>query len=202
MLDNILALVAATVILIAIPGPNVALIVAISLKHGYRYGLVTVLGTTLGMGLQLVFVISGFAVLIDMAAGALGWIRWLGVGYLVYLGAGTWGEPAADLNGVRAAKKKNALLRGIGLAVVNPKTLLFNAAFLPQFVGQATHVTTQLVILSSIFLVTVAVGDSLWVGLAAAGRASCNGIGRLQNRLAGGFLMGAGIGLALARRSV
>lgn len=79
MIDNILALVAATAVLIVIPGPNVALIVATSLKHGYRYGFLTVLGTTMGIGLQLVFVIAGFTVLLDVAASAPGWIRWLGV---------------------------------------------------------------------------------------------------------------------------
>ncbi len=70
MADNILALIAATAVLILIPGPNVALIVANSLKYGYRHGFVTVLGTTLGVGLQLLFVIGGFAMLIDMAATA------------------------------------------------------------------------------------------------------------------------------------
>ncbi len=52
-MDNILALVAATAILVLIPGPNVALIVANSLRHGCKLGLVTVLGTTLGVALQL-----------------------------------------------------------------------------------------------------------------------------------------------------
>ena len=108
MVDNILALIAATAILILIPGPNVALIVANSLKYGYRHGFVTVLGTTLGVGLQLMIVIGGFAVLIDMAATALTWVRWLGVAYLIYLGIRTWYEPAADLNEIRADTENSA----------------------------------------------------------------------------------------------
>lgn len=202
MIDNILALIAATAVLIVIPGPNVALIVASSLQRGYRYGLVTVLGTTLGVGLQLVFVVGGFAVLIEMAATALTWVRWFGVAYLVCLGIKTWNEPASDLSEIRAGTENKAFLRGLGLAVINPKTLLFNAAFLPQFVGQSMHVTAQLVILSTIFLITVAIGDSLWVAFAGSARKWFEKIGKLRNKIAGGFLIGAGVGLALARKSI
>jgi threonine/homoserine/homoserine lactone efflux protein len=93
-------------------------------------------------------------------------------------------------------------LRGLGLAVINPKTLLFNAAFLPQFVGQSMQVTTQLVVLSGVFLVTIGIGDSLWVAFAGSARKWFGKFGRLRNRVTGGFLVGAGVGLALARRSM
>jgi threonine/homoserine/homoserine lactone efflux protein len=202
MVDNILALIAATAVLIVIPGPNVALIVANSLRYGYRYGLVTVLGTTIGVGLQLAIVIGGFAVLLDLAATALTWIKWLGVAYLVFLGLRTWKEPASDLDGIAAGTGQQTFLRGLGLALINPKTLLFNAAFLPQFIGQSSHVTTQLLVLSTIFLITVGIGDSLWVAFAGSARTWFVKVGRLRNRIAGGFLIGAGIGLALARKSI
>lgn len=202
MTDNILALITATAILIAIPGPNVALVVANSLRFGYRYGLITVLGTTLGVGLQLAFVIGGFAVLLDLAATALTWIKWLGVAYLIYLGIRTWKEPASDLAGVGAGAVNLTFLRGLGLAVVNPKTLLFNAAFLPQFVAESLHVTSQLLFLSAIFLITLAIGDCLWVAFAGSARKWCVKVGRLRNRIAGGFLFTAGVGLALARKTI
>ncbi len=202
MVDNILALIAATAVLIVIPGPNVALIVANSLRYGYRYGLVTVLGTTIGVGLQLAIVIGGFAVLLDLAATALTWIKWFGVAYLVFLGLRTWKEPASDLDGIAAGTGQQTFLRGLGLALINPKTLLFNAAFLPQFIGQSSHVATQLLVLSTIFLITVGIGDSLWVAFAGSARTWFVKVGRLRNRIAGGFLIGAGIGLALARKSI
>ncbi|MFQ5983340.1 MAG: LysE family translocator, partial [Woeseiaceae bacterium] len=142
------------------------------------------------------------AVLLEMAATALTWIKWLGVAYLVYLGVRTWNEPASDLNEIRAETDNRAFLRGLGLSLINPKTLLFNAAFLPQFVGQSMQVTTQLAILSAVFLLTVAIGDSLWVGFAGSARKWFGRFGRLRNRVTGGFLVGAGVGLALARRSI
>ncbi|MFQ5548218.1 MAG: LysE family translocator [Woeseia sp.] len=202
MTDNILALIAATAVLVLIPGLNVALIVASSLRHGYRHGLVTVLGTTLGIGLQLSFVIGGFAVLLETAATALTWIKWAGVVYLVYLGVRTWREPPPDLNEVPAEPEKNAFLRGVGLSLINPKTLLFNAAFLPQFVGQSMDFTIQLAILGAVFLATVAIGDSVWVAFAGSARKWFGRFGAVRNKITGGFLFGAGIGLALARRSM
>jgi len=202
LVDNILALVAATAVLIVIPGPNVALIVANSLRYGYRYGLVTVLGTTIGVGLQLAFVAGGFAVLLELAATALTWIKWLGVAYLVFLGVRTWREPASNLGEIAPATGKLTFLRGLGLAVINPKTLLFNAAFLPQFIGYSMHATTQLIVLTSIFLITVGIGDSLWVAFAGSARSWFGMVGKLRNRIAGGFLIGAGVGLALARKSI
>jgi threonine/homoserine/homoserine lactone efflux protein len=202
MIDNILALITATAVLIAIPGPNAALIVANSLRYGYRYGLITVLGTTLGIGLQLAFVVGGFALLLDMAVTALTWIKWIGVAYLVLLGIRTWKEPASDLGATASGAGNLIFLRGLGLAVINPKTLLFSAAFLPQFIGQSAHITTQLMVLSAIFLIAVGVGDSLWVACAGSARAWFNKVGKLRNRMAGGFLIGAGAGLALARKTI
>ena len=68
MMGSLTALVLATAILVLIPGPNVALIVANSLKYGFRMGLATVLGTTAGVGLQLVLVVFGLAAVIALAA--------------------------------------------------------------------------------------------------------------------------------------
>ena len=96
-MSSIIALILATVVLILIPGPNVALIVANSLRHGLRFGLITTLGTTAGIAIQLFLVIAGMAALIELAASALIWIKWLGVAYFVYLGLRTWNEPADDL---------------------------------------------------------------------------------------------------------
>lgn len=93
-MENIIALVAATIVLILIPGPNVALIVANSLRHGMRIGIITSLGTTVGIALQLLIVVLGMAALIESIADALTWIRWIGVIYLLAVGLRTWSKPA------------------------------------------------------------------------------------------------------------
>ena len=201
-MENIIALIVATIILILIPGPNVALIVANSLRHGIRIGVITSLGTTAGIALQLLIVVLGMAALIELVADALTWIKWIGVIYLLYLGLRMWNEPASDLSDIQAQSQTRAFWRGVFLAVINPKTLLFNAAFLPQFVGNANDAGGQLLLLAGIFMTVIVIGDALWAVFAAAARSWLSRFGRLHNKLSGGFLLGAGIGLALSRRTI
>ncbi len=201
-MENIIALVAATIVLILIPGPNVALIVANSMRHGMRIGIITSLGTTVGIALQLLIVVLGMAALIDLVADALIWIKWIGVVYLLWIGVRTWNEPAADLADIKAQSQTRAFWRGVVLAVINPKTLLFNAAFLPQFVGNTADASSQLLFLAAVFMTVSIIGDALWAVFAAAARGWLGRIGRLHNRISGGFLIGAGVSLALARRSL
>ncbi len=199
---NIIALVAATLLLVAIPGPNVAMIVANSIRHGARFGIVTVAGTTAGVALQLSIILSGFATLLGMAADILTWIKWAGVLYLLYLGITTWRTPAETLDYVEASMQPASRLfwRGTMLAIVNPKTLLFNAAFLPQFADKAADPARQMLLLGVTFLITLSAGDAVWAIGAGTARPYLQKYGRLRNRMTGGFLTASGVGLALARR--
>ncbi|MBT8101769.1 MAG: LysE family translocator [Gammaproteobacteria bacterium] len=197
-MSPLLALVVATAVLVMIPGPNVALIVANSLKYGFRTGVVTVLGTTTGVALQLLLVVVGMAAVIELAAGMLTWIRWAGVAYLVWLGIRTWREPADDLALITAAPAM--FWRGCILAAINPKTLLFNAAFIPQFVATGSASLVNVALVAAVFLTVVLLGDLLWAAFATSARRVLSRYSGWRNRLTGAFLTAAGIGLALARR--
>ncbi len=199
-MENIIALTGATSVLVMIPGPNVALIVANSLKHGRKSGLLTVAGTTAGLAIQLLLVVVGLAALIELAASALTWIRWLGVAYLVYLGIRTWNQATGKDRVAPRQSPVRTFSHGLGLAVLNPKTLIFNAAFLPQFVNDGSTASGQLALLSLVFLAVVAVGDSCWVLFANAARRWLVRLGDWHDRLTGGVLIGAGIGLALSNK--
>ena len=201
-MENLIALIAATIVLILIPGPNVALIVANSLRHGMRIGVITSLGTTVGIALQLLIVVLGMATLIEIVADALIWIKWIGVAYLLYIGVRSWREPASDLSDIKAQSQTRAFWRGVLFAVINPKTLLFNAAFLPQFVGSSSDAGSQLLLLAGVFMTVIIIGDALWAVFAAAARGWLGRFGHLHNKISGGFLLGAGLGLALSRRSI
>lgn len=197
---NLFALIVATAVLVMIPGPNAALIVANSLRYGLRMGCVTVFGTTLGVAIQLAAVVLGMAVIIELAAEALTWIRWAGVAYLLYLGIRTWNEPASDLNSVSAAPA--IFWRGCMIAAINPKTLLFNAAFLPQFVVANGDASQQLAVVASVFLIVLLLGDLVWALGASSARRLLDRYSGARNRVTGGFLVAAGVGLALSRRSM
>jgi len=199
MIENLLALGIATAVLVAIPGPNMALIVANSLRFGLREGAVTVFGTTLGVALQLGLVVLGLVAVIEFAAEVLAWIRWTGVAYLVYLGIRTWRRPADDLGSIDA--KPAVFWRACMIAAINPKTLLFNAAFLPQFLPAGAGAGHCLMV-AAVFLSVLLLGDLLWAASASSARQLLIHYGRLRNRLTGGFLVAAGIGLALSRRDI
>jgi threonine/homoserine/homoserine lactone efflux protein len=198
-----LAFVAATAILILIPGPSVALIVANSVAHGPRYGLVTVAGTATAVVLQLILTVAGMTTFLTVLANWFEWLRWIGVAYLLYLGFRAWRAPAVDLTQAKpeARSARGIFLRGSLVALTNPKTLLFYGAFFPQFVSVEGDLMTQLSLLAATFLVIEVALDSCWALLAGRFRAVLAVNGKLRNRLTGGLLMGAGAGLALAHRS-
>jgi threonine/homoserine/homoserine lactone efflux protein len=197
-----LAFVAATVLLMLIPGPNVALIVANSVAYGTRYGLLTVAGTSAAMVPQLLVAALGMAALLAAVGTWFEWLRWAGVVYLLWLGAQHWRAPAEDLTQTRAEPPLKARIFGRGLLVslTNPKTLLFYGAFFPQFVTAEAAIGPQVALLSATFLAVAVTVDSGWALLAGRARPLLARRGRLRNRLTGGLLIGAAAGLAMARR--
>ncbi len=135
-------------------------------------------------------------------AGWFGLIRWAGVAYLVVLGIRQWRAPipAPGTADARPRSLRAIWLRGLVVAATNPKTLLFYGAFFPQFVRPDRAPAPQLALLCVTY-VLVALGiDSLWALLAGRARGWLTRRARLRNRLSGGALIGAGIGLALVHR--
>lgn len=201
-LDLYLAFVAACAILILIPGPNVALIVANSVAYGTRFGLLAVAGTSSAVAIQLVLTVLGATVVMNFLAASFDWLRWAGVAYLIWLGVSAWRAPAVDLarTAPQARSARLIYLRGFLVGLTNPKTLLFYGAFLPQFITPDPSAPDQLRLLAVTFLIMAIVLDGLWAILAGRLRALLGTHARLRNRLTGGLLIGAGLGLALARR--
>jgi threonine/homoserine/homoserine lactone efflux protein len=197
-----LGFVVAAAVLILIPGPNVSLIVANAIAHGTRYGLLTVAGTSSAIAVQLVLVALGLTATLDILAGWFEWIRWIGVAYLLYLGIRQWTAAPVDLARTRPQPRsfRAIALRGFLISLTNPKTLLFYGAFFPQFLSPEAPIAPQVALLSLTFLGIAAALDGAWALLAGRVRGVLAIRGRLRNRLSGGFLMCAGIGLALAHR--
>jgi homoserine/homoserine lactone efflux protein len=197
-----LGFVLASTILMLIPGPNVSLIVAPSIAYGTRYGLLTVAGTSSAIVVQLAFATLGLTATLDMLAGWFEWIRWIGVAYLLYLGVRQWAAAPIDLTRTRPQPRsiRAIALRGFLISLTNPKTLLFYGAFFPQFLSPDAPMVPQVMLLSLTFLIVAVTLDTGWALLAGRVRGVLAIRGRLRNRLSGGFLIGAGIGLALAHR--
>jgi threonine/homoserine/homoserine lactone efflux protein len=196
------AFVLAAAVLMLIPGPNVALIVANSLAWGARYGLLTVAGTSAAMVLQLALTALGMTALLGILAEWFEWLRWIGVAYLVWIGVQQWRAAPVDLTRTapQPRSRREIFARGFLISLTNPKTLLFYAAFFPQFVAADRDGTPQIAVLSLTFLAVAVLLDGAWAVLAARARGALAMRGRLRNRLTGGLLVGAGLGLALARK--
>lgn len=195
-----LAFVVATALLAVLPGPNMALIVSNSIARGTRFGLLTLLGTTLALAIQLALVAVGMTAMLAGMGHWLATLRWIGAIYLVVLGLQAWRAAPPTLAMTAAVSSVGVtVLRGLLVSLTNPKVLLFFGAFFPQFISPGRALAPQLALMSLTFLVVVAGFDCAWAMLAGRARGWIVARGRLLNRISGGLLAGAGIGLAASR---
>jgi threonine/homoserine/homoserine lactone efflux protein len=196
-----LVFVVATALLIATPGPNVALIVGTSLKHGARTGLTAMAGVNIGVMAQLAAVAAGLAWLVELFARNFDLIRFIGAAYLLFLGVQTLWKARAPAP-VQPLSPQRAFSRGLAVAFANPKTLIFQAAFLPQFLTDGEGRQAQLWLLAGTFWIITVVGDAIWVLCAARLKAAVSGRAQLiADRVSGCILIaGAGVLLAASRR--
>ena len=190
-----------TAVLIVVPGPIVTLVISTGATQGVRAALTTVAGTTVGN----VLLLAAIAIGLDWVEAHAGFLfealRWTGAAYLVWLGVQAWrnagraGEELRDSGRMR-------FLRGLVVALSNPKTIVFFTAFLPQFVDPRLPAGPQLAAMCAASALMAAVTDSAWAVAAGLGRAWLMKPerARLLRRLSGGVLIGGGIWLTLARR--
>ncbi len=197
------AFVVATTILIWLPGPSVLVTVAHSISFGWQRALITVAGATLGVGIQLLIATIGLASILNTVAGAFAWLRWAGAAYLVYLGIKQWRSAGIPVEiDTPPASRTNMFVQGMVVTILNPKSLIFIAAFLPQFIDSTRPIGLQFAYIAPTFLLIGFTVTAVWA--IVAGKAS----GLLQNQRAftsvlrgsGGLMIVAGLGLALARR--
>lgn len=196
-----LAYLLACIVIIIVPGPTVTLIIANSLTHGARAGLLNVAGTQLGIACMIALVAIGLASLIEALGWWFDWVRLAGAAYLVWLGikllrsTGSAGAPARA-----PAPRGGFLLQGFLVAVSNPKTLVFFGAFLPQFIDPAAEYLPQVAIMGATAIVVASISDGLYAVLVGgAGRRISRRAIVWLSRVSGGILIGGGIWLALSR---
>ncbi len=196
-----LVFIVATVLLIATPGPNVALIVGTSLTHGARTGLMAMAGINVGVMIQLAVVAAGLSWIVELFARNFDLIRFMGAAYLLLLGVQTLWKARVPATPAPLSSKR-AFARGFAVAFANPKTLIFQAAFLPQFLSDGEGRQAQLWLLAATFWIVTVIGDAIWVLGAARLRAAVSGRAQLiADRVSGVILiLGAGVLLAASRR--
>ena len=193
----------ATTVMIALPGPSVLLTVAHSISFGSKKALITVAGATVGIGFQLTIAAIGLTSLLNSVVMAFELLRWLGALYLVYLGIKQWksSDIPLEFNEI-VVNKANLFLQGVIITVFNPKSLIFIAAFLPQFINLTQPVGIQFMVIIPTFLFITFSVTSLWV--LAAGKIRTilknNHTSKTVFRSTGGLMILSGLCLAFARR--
>lgn len=200
-----IAFVLATTVLILAPGPAVSLIIANSLAYGTRQTLFSVAGISLATAGYLVVTFFSMASFLLLLAEWFDILRWMGAAYLVYLGVRMWLKKPAplDAEATRAASPLRLFVQGFLVNATNPKLLIFYGAFFPQFIDASLPLRPQLAILCVTFFVIAATLDSCYATLGGRARHWFRSISarRWIDRISGTLLVGAGIGLALVRRS-
>jgi threonine/homoserine/homoserine lactone efflux protein len=201
-----LAFVAASTILLVIPGPTILTVISYSVAHGRRGNVPLVAAVALGDSTALVVSLLGLGALLAASAFWFVVIKWIGGLYLLYLGIRLLraGISLAELAAPAAPGSRWRLFANTYLVTaLNPKGIVFFVAFLPQFISPRAGVTQQLWILATTFVAMATLNATLYAVFAGSARRLLASA-RAQRRfnLAGGSLLSAaGVWALLARRS-
>ncbi|MGA0611281.1 LysE family translocator [Caldimonas sp. KR1-144] len=203
----LLAFIGASLTLALTPGPAVVYIIARTLAQGRASGLASVLGVALGNLANAVGAAIGLAALFAVSSTAFTVVKWAGAAYLVYLGIRLWRTPAAAVGDaaprVPAQPVHRVFRDGFVVALLNPKTTLFFAAFLPQFMDAHASPLLQTLALGGVFVAIACCTDLIYVLTASLlaprlARASRHAV--WGNRLAGTSFIGLGVLTAMGTR--
>lgn len=204
--SQFLAFVVASILFIQVPGPSLLFTIGRALTVGRREALLSVVGNAIGLATQVVGVTLGLGAIVAASATAFTILKLAGAAYVVYLGVHAV-RHRRDARQAMAAgnpvtRGRGPIRTGFVVGVTNPKTIVFFAAFLPQFVNAHAVAAPQMLGLGVLFSVMAIASDSVWV--AAASRAR-DWFARKPQRLdhlgvAGGVMM-IGLGATLATAS-
>jgi threonine/homoserine/homoserine lactone efflux protein len=198
--------IVASLALLLTPGPAVLFIVARSIAHGRTAGLVSVLGIHLGTIVHITAAAVGLSALVVSSALAFAIVKYLGAGYLIWIGIRTLmaEAPEAEAPSVAAEPLRRVFRDGFVVNLFNPKTAIFFLAFLPQFVDPARGgLHWQILVLGLTFMSLGILSDAafaLVAGVAGDFLRRNRRFLRFQRWFAGTSFIGLGVTAALASR--
>jgi homoserine/homoserine lactone efflux protein len=189
------------------PGPGAIASMSAGLNHGFRYGYVTIIGLVLGIWTQLLVVGVGLGALVAASGTAFSVVKWLGVGYLVWLGVQQWRAPArpmvAATDSTEVISQRALILKAWMINIVNPKGTVFLLAVVPQFITLSAPLLPQYLTIGATLAFTDMVVMAGYTALASRvlGALKEPSHIRAMNRTFGGLFVVAGSLLALFKRS-
>ena len=206
--DHWLAFAAASAVLLAIPGPTVLLVVSYALGHGRRLAAPTVAGVALGDFTSMTASMFGLGAVLTASAELFTVLKLVGAAYLIYLGVRLWRAPvqrddALDPAVERGGQPWRVFLHTYAVTSLNPKSIIFFVAFLPQFLDAAHPLAPQLIVFEATFLVLATANAAAYALLATAARRGVRkpSVQRAVNRTGGTLLIGMGALAATWKRA-
>ncbi|HJR74225.1 MAG TPA: LysE family translocator [Luteimonas sp.] len=202
---TLLAYLAAAVVLVLIPGPGTAWIVAQTAAGGTRRGLQAGLGLETATLIHALAAGLGLSALLAASALAFDALKWAGAAYLIWLGIKAWREKAeAEQKTSAPVPAARVYRRSVMTGVLNPKVAVFFLAFLPQFVRpERGWVWLQFLVLGILLsMIGFAHSSLLAFAIGRFGRRlnASPRVARWRQRLIGGVFVGLGLRLALQQR--
>lgn len=196
---------AATVVLV-IPGPTILLVISQAMTHGRRAVPPLAAGVTLGDFSAMTLSLLGLGAVLASSAALFTVLKWIGAAYLAYLGVRLWrADPDQDEIRLSSTGSSGRALFGKAFVVtaLNPKSIAFFVAFLPQFVSSRGEALPQFLVLGATFLVLAALNAGLYGFFAGRLRDAVENaaVRRRFNRCGGSVLIGAGVFTATLQRS-
>jgi threonine/homoserine/homoserine lactone efflux protein len=197
------AFAAASIALLLIPGPAVLYIVNRSVSDGRTVGLAAVAGVELGTFVHVLAATAGLSAVLATSATAFNAVKWLGVGYLVFVGIRTLlRRPEAVTTDRAAISHRRAFAQGVVVNVLNPKVALFFLSFLPQFIDtDRGGASRQALVLGITFVLLGFITDGSYSTLASSLRGALvrgRGLPFVQRYVAGTVFIGLGLVAATA----
>ncbi len=168
--DAMITFAIASLALLLIPGPAVIYILNRSVSDGREAGLAAVAGLELGNLIHVIAASAGLSAVLATSAAAFNVVKWLGAGYLVFVGVRTLLSRPAALDGDPfVVSRRRSFVQGIVVNVLNPKVALFFLSYLPQFIDPDNGAAwTQALVLGSIFVLIGCLTDGTYALTASA----------------------------------
>ncbi len=197
------AFAAASVVLLIIPGPTILLVVSYALGQGWRTALPMAVGVALGDFTAMTLSMLGIGALLMASATVFTLLKWIGAAYLIYLGIKLFRAGGALDAKPRTDSASAVKMMGHAWLVtaLNPKSITFFVAFLPQFLDRSADFLTQMMIFEATFLLLAfanAFGYALIASRARNVVRNPRAIG-IFNKTGGTLLVGAGIATVAMR---
>ena len=200
-IEHWLAFVAASAVLLAIPGPTILLVISYALGHGRKATTATVAGVALGDFTAMTASMLGLGALLAASAAIFTALKWIGAAYLIYLGIKLWHVPvsanATETEEGETSKERpfRIFLHTYAVTALNPKSIIFFVAFLPQFLDTSKPLAVQMVIFEVTFLVLATLNATTYGLMASMARKTIRkpNVQRLVNRTGGTLMIGAGL---------